>query len=293
LNTECRMLCACNCAYGIDAEGNFSQDNVKQYYEAVGWKDNPKVISHNSNAALVGENEKDGIIVAFRGTVFQKGSLTEDTAMLKEILQDMDAPLVTREGINGEVHKGFCDGVDDILGELKDALGKISPQALYLTGYGKGGAMAAIFGARLPSQTESTNIYTYASPRPGNKDFVQAFPYPVTRYEYVNDLVPHLPISRIVFKILEKIPGVSSFKFLLNPIDDYASLGKLKLILNNLTIKDIDESSISGKINELWYESRGILRDITHITKLVDFHRHTCGYGYADALCSNECQPKT
>ena len=65
---DCRLLCACECAYGINAvTGSYTPNPT--FSPGVNFTSPPMPFSGDQvNAGLVGQNA-DGIIVAFRGTL--------------------------------------------------------------------------------------------------------------------------------------------------------------------------------------------------------------------------------
>ena len=72
--------------------------------------------------------------------------------------------------------------------------------SLIITGHSSGGALAALLTYDLVTEGHflysNINLYTFGSPRIGNKDFVKSFisfDIPYNRVTYKKDIVPHLP----------------------------------------------------------------------------------------------------
>eukprot|EP00884_Botryococcus_braunii_P006437 jgi/Botrbrau1/15795/Bobra.4_1s0146.1 len=109
-----------------------------------------------------------------------------------------------------KVHKGFYTQLVDMFPELKDKINKllekagVQPQELqriFVTGHSLGGALATI-GACLLSKEYTdadVSVVTFASPRPGNVQFAQAYRYLIgdsLRFIFNYDLIPAMPSKR-------------------------------------------------------------------------------------------------
>jgi len=210
----CRMLAAANAAYLIDGNGNFTPPSpgTNPIYDAVGWTGTPTAIVGTSgldnqdlNACLVGTSG-DGVVVAFRGTLPLTTPPTFEEIM--DWLQDFlvgpctDSTIQTW-GSGVMVHPGWWDAVESIASKLRTQLQSLNPQkgSFYFTGHSKGGPLASIAAMNyaMPSAGQTLPVlYTFASPRPGNTAFANAFAsagLTQTRYENINDIAPLLPPS--------------------------------------------------------------------------------------------------
>ncbi|HLX81862.1 MAG TPA: hypothetical protein VKS43_14880, partial [Burkholderiales bacterium] len=103
-------------------------------------------------------------------------------------------------------------------------------KALYITGHSKGGAVANLAAARF-SLTEgmSPHVCTFAAAHPGDESFAKAYDKAVidsTRYEYADDIVPHLPPSPAFGPLLERIAALRGLFGKLA----YAHVGQLRFI---------------------------------------------------------------
>jgi len=91
----------------------------------------------------------------------------------------------------GRVHKGFMQEVDDLRPMLEDALVE-NKKTLWFAGHVGGGAMATICAERcylskIDSMPQA--LFTYASPRVGDKRFVNFVKLDHSRWVNNNDIV--------------------------------------------------------------------------------------------------------
>jgi len=288
---EGRMMCASSCAYSIGGSANYTA--LEPYDSGVGWLGTPVAIvggKENINACLVGVNQDDGIIVAFRGTVLP---VPVTKMSILDWWQDIvDSEPKSIAGVPGMVHCGFKDAVETIWAPLLNQVdiyrNTFPGKPVYLTGHSKGGPMATIFAARTHFDAsvswKPSAIYTYASPHPGNQDFVNNFPLmtiPVTRYENYLDVVPLVPPSEKFIQLASKSKRLGKL-FKLAEGWNYASLGERKYINKKHEV-------ISGK-PELTPEEFAKLAFMVAagpcgLRKVAMAHMYTCGYGYMKGTC--------
>jgi triacylglycerol lipase len=95
----------------------------------------------------------------------------------------------------GRVHLGFAEAATQLWPEIRRLLGDPSRvMPLWVTGHSLGGAMATLASVRLMSEGYDVRaVYTYGSPRVGDRDFRDCYELPNYRFVNHNDLVPHLP----------------------------------------------------------------------------------------------------
>lgn len=213
---EGRLLCASKVAY-IDANfftKNTSTTSTKEirseleYFKSVGYVQGStaKRISRSINSAFIGKN-KDGIIVAFRGTVsssaldwIQNAGLLLRKASISLNHDGKTQSLVT---LPGRIHSGFFAALRSILSPLKkEILNMLSypEEKIYFTGHSKGGALASI-AAMIFQLDESlpnvTAVYTYASAKPGDSEFRNSYNKMINQisFESYLDIIPFLPPS--------------------------------------------------------------------------------------------------
>ncbi len=111
-----------------------------------------------------------------------------------DIRADLDASTALAETM-GRVHRGFKKEVDDLWPVLEDAL-TTNTLSLWFTGHSLGGAMATICAGRcLLSHINSspTQIFTYGSPRVGNKRYISHAKIDYLRWVNNNDIVTRVP----------------------------------------------------------------------------------------------------
>lgn len=129
-------------------------------------------------------NEHDSV-VACRGTEAHEWN---------DIKADADAVSAVAETV-GRVHRGFKREVDDLWPRLEEALTK-NRKPLWFTGHSLGGAMATICAGRCKLSFIKSNpeeLYTYGSPRVGNRRYVNFAKITYYRWVNNNDIVPTVP----------------------------------------------------------------------------------------------------
>ncbi len=151
--------------------------------------------------------------------------------------------LVPQARIQGKVHQGFWNALDALwpalLAETQKQLATAPGKPLYITGHSKGGAMASLADVRFALAGVSSTVCTFASAHPGNTAFAKFFASQgmiasATRYEYADDIVPHLPPGlalRHAFATLDKFKQFSD-ELTTKAADDidYAPVGVLRFI---------------------------------------------------------------
>ena len=124
-------------------------------------------------------------IVAFRGTETIGNALT-----------DVKTALIRHGIFPGLVHLGFAHAADIVYPSVRvlvTAMGRERP--ILITGHSLGGAMATLVAHRLSAEGFHVRaVYTYGSPRPGDRNFRDAYRLHNYRFVNDNDLVPHLPL---------------------------------------------------------------------------------------------------
>lgn len=134
----------------------------------------------------------DALIVAFRGTESE----------INDILTDVNVRF--GGGPLGDVHEGFLLALGDVWRDVRDALDDLagSSRSLWLTGHSLGAALATLAVAKLIERGTPVNgLYTYGSPRCGDKQFAAAFNASFSqayRFVYGDDLVTRVP-PRFIF----------------------------------------------------------------------------------------------
>jgi hypothetical protein len=129
--------------------------------------------------------ERNMAIVAFRGTESIGNALT-----------DVETALIRHDIFPGLVHLGFAHAVDAVYPTVRVLLTTFDRDLpIWVTGHSLGGAMASLVAHRLAHEGFPVRaVYTYGSPRPGDRNFRDAYRLPNYRFVNDNDLVPHLPL---------------------------------------------------------------------------------------------------
>jgi triacylglycerol lipase len=154
-----------------------------------------KFLDCDTTQAFVMGNQ-ESIVIAFRGTEMRN---------LEDWKTDLKANLSTeRHGLNAKskVHEGFQEAIEHIWENLVVTILKFrtQKQKLFLTGHSMGGALATLAALRLTKAGQGVDgIYTYGSPRVGDRDFRSAFNEALAdrAFRFVNDedIVTRLPMK--------------------------------------------------------------------------------------------------
>lgn len=145
--------------------------------------------SHKGSDVYVIENNTD-IVVVCRGT---------QVAQWSDIRADAGVALYpSRSGI-GKVHRGFRTYTDHVWEKIKVQLCENSHKTLWLTGHSLGAAMATLMARRCVLQADMPTpaaLFTYGSPRVGNRAYVNEFNTLLTHHRWVNDgdIVTKVPL---------------------------------------------------------------------------------------------------
>ncbi|MFO0935368.1 MAG: lipase family protein [Gemmataceae bacterium] len=169
-------------------------------------------------------------VLAFQGTI-----TNQSVEAVKDWLQDFMILRVPALGLPGLVHQGFAVQLeliwDKILNELKNPF---SPP-LYVTGHSQGAAVAVLATKALEmAGIKVEETYTFAAPRPGDATFAASVNTPVYRFEFGDDIVPHVPFhgfsldsfqEKLNAQILAKAPELE--EFLKKAAQGYQAVGQL------------------------------------------------------------------
>lgn len=128
---------------------------------------------------------KHDTVLVFRGT---------EPTEWNDIRADANALTALSETV-GRVHRGFKTEADDIWPYIEKEL-KSNELPLWFCGHSLGGAMAKICAGRClvsAIRSEPEELYTFGSPRVGNKEYVRSVD--LTHYRWVNnnDIVTRVP----------------------------------------------------------------------------------------------------
>ena len=163
-------------AYGEPSE-------VSKKFRKHGFHSN-KYCSKNGAQCYIVWNDTDAVI-CFRGT---------EPKEMSDIKADLNA--IQRQGLHnkGDVHGGFQGEINKLWDLIVEKIDELKNHKIYITGHSLGGAMATICAKRLQEQqVEVQCLYTYGSPRVGDKRWVKSLQIPHYRFQNNNDVVCKVP----------------------------------------------------------------------------------------------------
>jgi hypothetical protein len=257
------------------------------YLTGAGFVRPPSVVQggpREIDACLVGEIE-DGIVLAFRGTLpFNIHQITS----IRDWINDFEAVPINVDGFPGAVHKGFFSALNVLVPGIATQLqqqrvGSLVDKPLLITGHSKGGAVAGLAAWRFQEiENTSVKIVTFAAAKPADATFREAYTQAGidhVRYEYNNDIVPHVPLSTGGFvDILKAIPFIGSQLDDLQRFD-YQPVGVLRYI-NQLGQIQGDDPLLRAQLDATLVAE--LLRG--HFAQIGSDHAIGCGSGYMRAV---------
>jgi len=209
-----RLLLAARQAYEITASGSVQSGPP---YDKIGWVSGPAGFATGTDridAALIGQTASE-TIVAFRGTLPPTPDSPDKKQVLLDWLSDFDAILVQGDQLPGLVHQGFLGALNALWSDLSRSVPAGKP--VYFAGHSKGGALANLAAARWASENAGKTppiVTTFAAAKPGDANFQTAYDKLVPhslRYEYQDDIVPHLPPGAEFRAMFAKVPLFNDF----------------------------------------------------------------------------------
>jgi hypothetical protein len=290
-SVECRLLCASVCAYSVQNDSTVGQQ--PPYYAAAQFKQAPTALVAGGdaiNACLVATTN-DGVVVAFRGTLPPSSPDHEQT--IRDWFNDLNAELIQPTGVAGRVHEGFWNAVDSfwqpLLAEVQRQISQAGAGCnLYVTGHSKGGAMANLAALRFKVELGITPIIcTFAAAHPGDEAFATTYNnfFPnSTRFEYTDDIVPHVPPSLAFRQMFATVPFAQPFVQRLDL--DYASVGALQFIDWSGALQP-DSPTLRFKR----FEHLATLFVTGGFAQIAADHESGCGGGYMGAVCPDGVCP--
>lgn len=236
LSITARLLCAAQQTYECSAAGPAPAslaDPSPSPSSLVGWLSDPTVQvagDDQINAVLVGETAGE-IIVAYRGT--EPFDSIDHERMVLDWLTDLDSPVITAPDVPGSVHQGFSHDCNQlwswVLATVQSLPTKTKP--LYVTGHSKGGALANIAAVKFVAAGLTPFVCTFEGARAGDQAFADGYDQAVshsTRYEYQDDVVPHLPPDLGFVTALRNVPEIA--QILSTLVATYIPVGDLRFI---------------------------------------------------------------
>lgn len=300
---EGRMLCASGLAYSIsvaiDSQCNYKIPQTASFYAGAGYIAAPVTIQNGDAACTIGQNQ-DGIIIAFRGTMY-----SSPTQWLTELMLGAKKG----ENIPGKVHRGFYDNVRRIDKEIHSYFENNPGRDIYITGHGNGAGMAAIAAYVLHENYNLTakGVFLFAPPNPGNSEFAGAYNlrFPDT-YSYVNnfDIVPMLPPSTTAAEELEVCIRNTKFlsdeeKILMialltkNAFFGYTHVGNNVQFIEAAGHRKyrIEPLTASVRKQKQWPAIKTIFSSL-NFSSFVAAHSYMFEGGYMNALCPTITYPR-
>lgn len=210
----------------------------------VGYAAPPKAVSAGDfgiDAGFVAP-VADGVLISIRGTTPPLDPTEPKEKILLDWIQNTGALLVpsggTPPGFPGKVHYGFYQSYTKIWAKLwplvKAAVDAHPKNAIFITGHSKGGPICALIAWRLHKDfnTHQIKVRTFGAARCGDDDFAAAYNAAANidhvRYEYDEDLVPHLPVQTALAGVLGAPTLVMAFLSTVDP--GYGDVGTLGYI---------------------------------------------------------------
>jgi hypothetical protein len=293
---EGRLLCASYCTYSIDGSGTLPTASLSPFYDGAGFTQPPATFGggiHNINACLVGSTA-DGVVLAFRGTLpladLRLLTLTSLDALL-DWMNDFNADLISASGLPGLVHAGFWGSLESLWpaahAEVQRQLAQIPAGQLFITGHSKGGGIAPLAAMRFLTESITARVVTFAAPKCGDEDFAAAYNPQINheRYEYADDIVPHLPPSAKFLDLLSKLPFRGD-RFANLRRFDYEAVGTLEFIdWSRHFVAD------SPALETVRFLSLARLIATGQFRQIALDHSIDCGSGYTTAVCPSGVCP--
>lgn len=190
----------------VAVAGQNDEAKIKADLDEVGFQ-SARLIKDTQLHCVFAEHSSYAVL-AFRGSTTAQDWLTD----LKFVQSK-----TKKTGLPGKVHKGFVRALDQGWSTISDLLKQAhaKDKSIWITGHSLGGGLSHLAAMRASIDgIPVAGIYTFASPRVGDKKFVKAYEAAHRGRSYrivnANDLVPHVPPSQ---------PGEKPFAHLLVPED--------------------------------------------------------------------------
>jgi len=163
-------------------------EDAKKLFKKAGFTEITYYGNDGSNAYVI-ESDVD-IVIVCRGTEVKERN---------DIKADLNIDRVpSRTGI-GLVHRGFRNYTDKIWEPIKSHIKETKEKTLWMTGHSLGAAMATLMARRcvLDISMKVPTLFTYGSPRVGNRVYIDEFNTQLVHHRWVNDgdIVTKVPFS--------------------------------------------------------------------------------------------------
>ncbi|WP_304219277.1 lipase family protein [Phenylobacterium aquaticum] len=203
----------------------------------------------------------EGIVVALRGTTpptdrdWQKVIADWANDGVIPLLPPLDTP----QGFPGRVHFGFYRSYLNLWPELGPAVKAMADKhpdlPVYVTGHSKGGSLCALVAWRLRKDLgaqRAIKVRTFAAARVGDVHFADAYNAALPdhiRYEFDDDIVPHLPLE---VGLVDQLGVPAWVAGLLKLVDTgYGAVGQLRYLLPDGTIEGDAQGLVAQRLEKL------------------------------------------
>jgi predicted lipase len=190
---------------------------------------NPSVVVDEDAVLILKEGRQ--LFLSFRGTLSPTiQSVNDAIDSLQDWLNDSEMLLVKVHYSQGLVHHGFNDSLNKLWPVIVPFIDDVD--SIYITGHSKGGAIANLCALRLSSLGKNVvGVYTFGAAKSG--DYNHSLYYDSIFYDkhfrFVNqcDIVPSLPPTLYLLRLLSVLPKVGKLISRLSNIIEYSQVGQL------------------------------------------------------------------
>jgi triacylglycerol lipase len=132
----------------------------------------------------------ESVVIAFRGT---------EPTSFNDVKADLNA-WPDKAMVGGRVHNGFQTEVDNVWPQIEKTMKRHTKKKIYVCGHSLGGAMATIAASRMEMSYKIQCLYTFGSPRVGNRTWLKNCKFEHYRFVNNNDLVTRVPPAFMLYK---------------------------------------------------------------------------------------------
>ena len=153
--------------------------------------DQVQFIEHYGTYCFIAANTRFAIL-AFRGSeIWRREAHLDAKQRLADLKTNIDIRLSDWPR-GGRVHSGFKTALEEVWSVLQPEIARLQKHdvKIWLTGHSLGAALATLAADRLPNVQ---GLYTFGSPRVGDKGFQAHFRVPAYRVVNGDDIVPTVP----------------------------------------------------------------------------------------------------
>ena len=170
-----------------------SPETATKLFKKLGFNDTVFYTNKGSNVFVT--QNADDIVVVCRGTEVKEWS---------DISADLSIALYPSRGGVGKVHRGFRTYTDYVWESVRNTIAQAQNKTLWLTGHSLGAAMATLMARRCVLQGDIPTpaaLFTYGSPRVGNRAYINEFNTKLVHHRWVNDgdIVTKVPFAPLFY----------------------------------------------------------------------------------------------